>query len=157
MKNVNFLNDEDGDFILDAVDECPDTPYGVPTDTLGCPLDDDRDGIPNYIDKELTSSPGAWVDEDGITVNEEEYLARLHNRNEAMSRADVLAYLEVIGNTYVRKSIEEIPEKFLRLDTNGDEYISFEELLQGIDDYFDQRLNLVVDDIYELNNFFFGQ
>lgn len=152
-----MFDDEDGDFILDAVDECPGTPYGVVTDTLGCPLDDDEDGIPNYLDKEKLSYPGVWVDEDGVTINEEEYLQHLMKRNEAMSRADLMAYLETIGGAYVNKSIEGIPDKFKNLDTDGDEYISFEELLQGIDDYFDQKLNLSVEDIYELNNFFFGQ
>ncbi|MCK4920641.1 MAG: hypothetical protein KAS71_06320 [Bacteroidales bacterium] len=152
-----MFDDEDGDFILDAVDECPGTPYGVVTDTLGCPLDDDADGIPNYLDKELLSYPGVWVDEEGVTINEEDYLENLLKRNEAMNRGDLIAYLEIIGKTYEKKSIEGIPDKFKNLDINGDEYISFEELLQGIDNYFDQKLTLSVEDIYELNNFFFGQ
>lgn len=67
------------------------------------------------------------------------------------------AYIETIGKTYVKKSIEVIPDKFKNLDTDGDDYISFEELLQVIDNYFDQKLNLSVEDIYELNNFFFEQ
>ena len=152
-----MYDDEDGDFILDAVDECPGTPFGIATDTLGCPLDEDLDGIPDYLDKENFSAPNAWVDDDGRTITEEDYLAQLLNRNNAMNRDELIAYLETIGKAYVRKSIEEIPEKFKNLDTDGDKYISFEELLQAIDNYFDQKLALSVEDIYELNNFFFGQ
>ncbi|MCF8378064.1 MAG: hypothetical protein K9H49_00725 [Bacteroidales bacterium] len=152
-----MFDDEDGDFILDAVDECPGTPYGVVTDTLGCPLDEDKDGIPDYLDKEKFSSPGAWVDDNGVSISEEDYLIRLLNRNEAMGRSDVIKYFETIGKSYVRKSVEGIPDKFKSLDTDNDGYISFEELLQGIDNYFDQKLSLSVEDIYELNNFFFSQ
>ncbi len=151
-----MLGDEDGDFILDQVDECPGTPYGVEVDTLGCPVDDDMDGIPNYLDKEF-SEPGVWVDEDGRTLSEEEYLKNLLGRNEAVSREDVKRYFEIIGAGYTRKLITEVPDKFKNLDADGDEYISFEELLQAIDQYFDNRLKLDVNDIYELNNFFFAQ
>ena len=152
-----MFDDEDGDFILDAVDECPGTPYGIATDTLGCALDEDLDGIPDYLDKEVFSAPNAWVDNEGRTITEEDYLAKLLNRNDAMNRDELIAYLETIGKSYVKKSIEEIPEKFKNLDTDGDGYISFDELLQAIDNYFDQKLTLSVEDIYELNNFFFGQ
>jgi hypothetical protein len=151
-----MLGDEDGDFILDQVDECPGTPYGVEVDTLGCPVDDDMDGIPNYLDKEF-SEPGAWVDEDGRTIIEEEYLRTLLARKEAVSREDVRKYFEIIGEGYTRKIITEVPDKFKSLDKDGDEYISFEELLQAIDSYFDNQGGLNVNDIYELNNFFFAQ
>lgn len=152
-----MYDDEDGDFILDAVDECPGTPYGVLVDTTGCPIDTDMDGIPDYQDKDNTTPPGVWVDSEGRTLNEEDYLKTLLARNDAMSREDIIAYFETIGKGYVRKSIAEIPEKFISLDLDEDGYISFEELLSAIDGYFDQELKLSVEDIYELNNFFFGQ
>lgn len=152
-----MYDDEDGDFILDAADECPGTPYGVAVDSLGCPLDQDNDGVPDYLDKDNFTPAGAWVDDEGRAVSEEEYLQRLLMRNDAMNRSDVLAYFETIGKGYVRKSVTEIPDKFKSLDTDQDEYISFDELLQAIDDYFDRKLDLTVEDIYELNNFFFGQ
>ena len=63
-----FFDDEDGDFVLDVSDRCPGTPYGVAVDTLGCPLDGDMDGVPDYLDKELESAPDAWVNEEGVTV-----------------------------------------------------------------------------------------
>ena len=41
--------DEDGDGIYDMDDYCPRTPKGVKVDDNGCPMDDDNDGIYNYL------------------------------------------------------------------------------------------------------------
>ncbi len=152
-----MLGDEDGDFVLDVTDQCPGTPYGVAVDTLGCPLDQDDDGVPDYLDEEKFSPPGAWVDENGVTITEEEYLANLKNRSEAMDRREVPDYFATIGKGYTPRTAEEIPEKFEIVDLDDDGYISFEELLQAIDHYFEGSLKLEVEDIYELNNFFFRQ
>ena len=152
-----MFDGEDGDFIMDPVDECPGTPYGIVVDSLGCPLDRDKDGIADYIDLEPESLPGAWVDADGKTVSEEDYLTQLLERSEAMNRSDVRAYFETIGKGYVRKAVTEIPEKYIKLDSDKDGYISFEELLEAIDSYFDFKLDFTVKDIYDLNNFFFEQ
>lgn len=152
-----MFDDEDGDFVLDAVDNCPGTPYGVVVDSLGCPLDKDKDGVPDYLDKEPDTPAGAWVDADGKTVTEAAYLASLLSRSDAMNRADVKAYFEIIGKGYERKAVTEIPDKFKSLDADGDGYIDFDELLKAIDEYFDFKLNFTVQDIYDLNNFFFEQ
>ena len=152
-----MYGDEDGDFILDAVDQCPGTPAGVAVDTTGCPLDTDGDGIPDFQDKEPGTSPGAWVDDQGRTITEQQYLLTLLDRKDAMKREDIKDYFKSIGSGYVRKAVTEIPEKFRQLDKDKDGYISFDELLQCIDDYFDYKLKFTVEDIYELNNFFFEQ
>lgn len=44
--------DEDSDGVIDFDDMCHGTPAGVPVDAKGCPLDDDKDWIPNYRDDE---------------------------------------------------------------------------------------------------------
>ena len=152
-----MYDDEDGDFVLDAVDECPGTPYGVAVDSTGCPLDSDNDGIPDYLDKEKFSVPGAWVDDQGLTISEEQYLKQLLLRNDAMSRENVKAYFATIGKGYIPKLIEELPERFKVLDIDNNGYLSFEELLKAIDSYFDYELDFSVEDVYELNKFFFNQ
>ncbi len=152
-----MYDDEDGDFILDAVDECPGTPYNVPVNNTGCPLDTDNDGIPDYLDEEEFTEEGAWVDDRGITISEEEYAARWLKRGEAMNREDVKAYFAIIGSGFEPKPFEEIPAKFRSLDTDMNGYLSFDELLKSVDDYFDYKLNFTVEDLYELNNFFFNQ
>ncbi|MBE0654102.1 MAG: hypothetical protein IH594_09910, partial [Bacteroidales bacterium] len=152
-----MLDDEDGDYILDSVDDCPGTPLGIAVDSTGCPLDGDNDGIPDYLDKENFSAPGAWVDENGVTLTEEMFLEQLLKLEEAMKREDVKAYFSTFQNGFISRKTVEIPEKFKEIDRNRDGYISFEELLEAIDGYFDQQIKLSVEDIYELNNFFFRQ
>lgn len=50
-----------------------------------------------------------------------------------------------------------IPEKFKQVDKDGDGYISFQELMTAIESFFDGSLSLSVEEIYELNNYFFSQ
>ena len=152
-----MFGDEDGDFVLDPVDDCPGTPLGVIVDARGCPLDTDNDGVPDYLDKEPDTAPGAWVDQHGVTLSEEDFMQILAERENAMPRDYVIDYFETIGKGYVRTTITEIPDKFKAIDTDNDGYISFDELLQAIDNYFDYKLDFTVEDIYELNNLFFAQ
>lgn len=151
-----FFNDEDGDFVLDVADQCPGTPRGVLVDTLGCPLDRDYDGVPDYLDDEPDSETGAWVDEHGVTMDEDEFLARLQ-RDKALKREDLEAYMMLIKSRFVERSIADIPEKFVALDIDEDGYISFEELLKAIDQYFDFEVDLSLEELREVNEFFFSQ
>jgi len=50
-----------------------------------------------------------------------------------------------------------IPDKFKKVDVNGDGYISFDELLKTINDFFDGNSNFTPKDIKDLNDFFFEQ
>jgi cell division protein FtsN len=63
--------DEDGDGIIDFIDECPWTPAGVEVDDKGCPLDKDADFVPNYKDDELESREGMPVSPDGVEMTDE--------------------------------------------------------------------------------------
>ncbi len=47
--------DLDGDGVKNKYDKCPNTPKGITVDALGCPLDTDKDGVPDYLDKCKTS------------------------------------------------------------------------------------------------------
>jgi hypothetical protein len=65
--------DEDGDFIRDMDDYCPQTPSGVRVDNNGCPLDNDKDGIPDYIDQQKNTLEGSIVDENGVALPNDKY------------------------------------------------------------------------------------
>ncbi|MBN1119120.1 MAG: hypothetical protein JXA77_18065 [Bacteroidales bacterium] len=153
-----MMDDEDGDGYFDGWDECPNTPFGVEVDTAGCPLDDDFDGYPNYMDDEPHSRYGAFVDERGVEISEDDLIARL-DMSKAVAREDVPLYIrtpESYGN-YRSSALGEIPEKFIEVDKNNDKYISFEELMNTIDKFFDFDSDYTTDDIYELNDIFFSQ
>lgn len=151
-----FFGDEDGDLIPDVEDHCPGTPAGVLVDTLGCPIDRDNDGVPDYLDEEPDSEYGAWVNEQGISIGEEEFLAQLH-RDTALNREDLERYMQIIRDRFVERSVVDIPEKFVELDTDEDGYISFEELLKVIDEYFDFEVDLSLEELRQVNEFFFSQ
>lgn len=152
-----MFDDEDGDFVLDVSDRCPGTPYGVEVDTLGCPLDGDRDGVPDYLDQELATARGAWVDDQGVTVSEEDFEASMGARDNAMARENVEEYLAIIRGEYRLESAVDIPENFVSLDVDGDGYFSFDELILAIDKYFDIQLDMNVEELRDLNDFFFAQ
>lgn len=151
-----FYDDEDGDMVLDISDRCPGTPYGIVTDTLGCPIDEDADGVPDYLDKEPGSADGVWVDDEGVTLKEGDFLSSLM-REEALLREDLEAYMALFEKIFLQMEVVEIPDEFAVLDSNEDGYISFDELLHVIDDYFDFEINLTLDELRQLNEFFFSQ
>jgi outer membrane protein OmpA-like peptidoglycan-associated protein len=65
------LADSDNDGVIDAVDQEPNTPAGVPVDTKGRTLDSDKDGVADYKDLEPYYPPraGEEVNEDGVVIN----------------------------------------------------------------------------------------
>jgi len=66
--------DSDGDMVVDHMDRCANTPPGVAVDELGCPLDDDLDGVANSFDDELLSMEGALVDMKGVTMTDDQHI-----------------------------------------------------------------------------------
>ena len=152
-----LFDDEDEDLVFDIMDRCPGTPFGVEVDSLGCPFDSDRDGVPDYLDQEPDTRAEAWVDEQGITVSMSAFEERMQLRNNAMKREDVEEYMAIIRGEYQLKQAVEIPENFVSIDVDGDGYLSFDELILAIDMYFDSQIDMDLDDLRDLNNFFFAQ
>ncbi len=152
-----MFDDEDGDFVLDVTDRCPATPFGVAVDTLGCPLDGDNDGVPDYLDQELGTAERAWVDEQGVTVTRSDFQASMELRDNAMGREHVEEYLAIIRGEYRLESAVDIPENFISIDLDSDGYLSFDELMLVIDRYFDSQIDMNVNDLRDLNDFFFAQ
>ncbi|MEM6879226.1 MAG: OmpA family protein [Bacteroidota bacterium] len=64
-------NDSDGDGVVDAIDQEPNTPSNVAVDTRGRTLDSDKDGVPDFRDAEpfFPPRPGEEVDENGVVTN----------------------------------------------------------------------------------------
>ncbi len=54
--------DSDKDGVLDPMDKCAETPAGVTVDATGCPLDADKDGVPDFKDKCAETPAGVAVD-----------------------------------------------------------------------------------------------
>lgn len=50
LKKTGCPLDTDKDGIPDAIDQCPETPTGIAVDYTGCPLDTDGDGSPDHRD-----------------------------------------------------------------------------------------------------------
>ncbi len=152
-----MFGDEDNDGVYDIYDKCPGTPFGVAVDSVGCPYDTDNDGVPDYLDKEPNTAPGAMVDEDGVTIKPEVLAEKINI--DAVDRKDVDAFLLMhrAQSRYKGKPSIPLPEKFKQVDLDGDGYISFDELIKAIDDFFDSSSKLTTKDIYELQDFFFDQ
>jgi hypothetical protein len=151
--------DMDGDYVMDIYDQCPWTPAGEMVDTVGCPFDDDSDKVPNHADEEKNTIKDAfYVNEKGVAITEKEILSKLNDK-QSFSQADIYKHYPSLldGTGLYRRFYKEIPAKFKSLDTDKDDYISLPELLKSIDGFFDGTVDLKVEDLYELNEFFFIQ
>jgi hypothetical protein len=149
-----LFDDDDGDGVLNGSDDCPETPAGVEVDSLGCPLDYDGDGVPDYLDLE-DSRPGAIVDAKGVEMSDEDLIALLALK-EAVPRSELHLYISP-REAQQRMTLADLPEKFHVLDTDGDGYLSFDELLISIDDFFDYKSFMDTEEVYRVINFFFAQ
>lgn len=158
--DYSMFEDSDEDGVIDRLDNCPNTPPNIETDSVGCPFDDDKDGVPNYADKDLHSSAKAIVDDNGVEIDAEKLAEKLSSQ-QAISRSEVESFLMMqrARTRYnIGKSSIPIPQRYKRLDKDKDSYISFDELLDAIDEFFDDSPDLKTSkDIYELNDFFFAQ
>ncbi len=151
-----MIGDEDYDMVFDISDDCLGTPFGVAVDSVGCPIDTDKDGVPDYLDQEADTPKGAIVDENGVTMSEQELIALVSNR-EAVDRDMVDLVVLNYTSRAQYQGVVEVPPKFRDVDSNKDGYISFEEVLSAIDRFFDYDSDLTIDELYELNTFFFSQ
>lgn len=160
FKNLKFTitdkQDEDGDGVDDFNDECPDTPKGVKVNYKGCPIDTDKDGIPDYLDKQPETPSGSLaVSLNGVRMSESQLIALLYDPD-AVKRSEMKLYTQKTEAKTGEKT-KGIPDKFKIVDTNGDNYISLEELQKAIDAVFEMNSTLTPSDIIELQDFFFNQ
>ncbi len=150
------LDDEDGDGVVDAGDECPLTPEGVVVDKLGCPIDTDGDGIADHIDEEINSDAGVPVSLVGVALTDEDLMKMYLIYSDPSGNPHYLKSqtytdsIDKLKNTSRKKGyrIEVIdsenlsPEEIARLLSVPD--IKAIETLEGMDFYIDN-----VDSKYE--------
>lgn len=162
FRNLKFTvtdrQDEDGDGVDDFNDECPGTPKDVKVTFTGCPVDSDKDGVPDYIDKEEDTPFGSIVNTNGIRMTDAQIITLIYNPD-AVGHNETRVYSATSEASAASDSSKPkgIPEKFKSVDKNMDNYISHEELQQAIDQIFEGESNLTPADINELQDFFFEQ
>lgn len=161
FRNLKYLITDGKDYDMDGVDdfndECPGTPAEAKVNYKGCPLDRDKDGVPDYLDLDNETPIGTIaVGANGIKIMDAHVIAILYDP-ESVKRSDRKLYAEESEAAAEIDPSKGIPAKFKPVDTNGDKYISHEELQKAIDSIFEGNSTLTPDDIYELQQFFFNQ
>lgn len=167
-KDIDYLalsnSDGDGDKVPDIKDLCPGTPKGVKVDGVGCPLDSDNDGIPDYRDKE-PNSKSLNVDENGVTLSDEviqkmhsDTLAEEHNAVTALlAKKDAQLKSSATSKSNTNNSNSKLPPQFAAADLNGDGIITSDEISKAIDAFFEGDSQFTVQKLHELIDYFFEQ
>lgn len=156
--------DDDGDGVINVNDKCAGTPEGVPVNEDGCPPDMDLDGVPDYKDEEPNSPEGAIVDIDGVTIGEEaivlsdDTIPAMHKHLKEVYPSSAP---EPVGQYHMFEKPDTGSKadlgEFSAVDTNGDGYISAEEIAGAIDAFFDGELDMTANQLHGLIDFFFDQ
>ena len=153
--------DEDGDGVLDVMDQCYGTPAGVVVDSRGCAPDSDADGVADYKDAEVNSTPNAKVKSNGFAYTDAELkaqycdsislfgsvLRKVHKKSrpypirkyiplENYKRYEDLLLLHPEWEPPVIRGKTDLPQEFKVFDFNNDRKISVAELERYIDDVF---------------------
>lgn len=102
--DINWLvldkDDYDKDGVRDWDDKCHGTPEGVPVDQFGCPFDDDKDGVPNYADDELATTPGLDVNIRGVGLTDEYW----QNWYDQYNDSGNVVNQQIVENFYAKKT-----------------------------------------------------
>ncbi|HON18396.1 MAG TPA: hypothetical protein PK990_04420 [Salinivirgaceae bacterium] len=161
FKNLKFIvtdgEDEDKDGVDDFNDECPYTPQNIIVDYRGCPLDADDDGVPDYRDEQPNSPKETiGVGSTGVRLTTHHLVAILFDPK-AVERKHLQTYYSEARQQVKRKKYDKMPDKFKKVDSNNDGWISPSELRHAIDQVFDFKSTLSVDDVNELLEYFWVQ
>lgn len=160
--------DTDGDGVKDMDDWCQATPKQVKVDEKGCPLDTDKDRVPDYKDDEPDTEPGALVDDRGVTISDEQINEdyKEYDTGLATEKVEVspdnppLTKLNEYANelrnnpTDEKASTTNLNDDLKSVDTDGDGYISRSEVLKVIDDHIKGSEQYTTGSLHILVNYF---
>lgn len=160
-------DDDDGDGVKNMLDLCAGTPTGANVDDKGCPVDTDKDGVPDFMDDEPNSAADAVVDMKGVAIGED-FLERdtIGAKRDNLYQAFPKLKYAPVGSIYSEGGLEvEVARReptkelgdFSVVDLNGDGYISADEIATAIDSFFEGGLNFSAAKLHELIDFFFEQ
>ena len=155
--------DSDDDGVKDVEDLCPYTPKGTPVSNIGCALDGDEDGVPDNLDKELTSDPNLPVNKEGVSIKDSLEATIAADSIATKHEVRYMVYPDM-GEMYGPKSNDGSAQKtsdltgYQRFDTDGNGILSIEEVHSAIDKFFDgEMLDLSPADLAGLIDHFFDQ
>lgn len=163
-------NDDDG--VLDDVDKCQHTPSGVPVNEFGCPLDGDNDGISDYLDKEKETKPGAIVNQFGVTMTDEmialqrayrdsvvaERVSHFYDAPSKETLKDIDRQISQKQSSGTHANISTaMPKTYQFADKDGNGILSSSEITAAIDSFFEGELDINVQTLLGLIDYFFEQ
>lgn len=164
--------DNDGDGVLDDVDKCQHTPNGVPVNEFGCPLDSDNDGVADYLDKEKDTKAGAIVNQYGVTMTDEmislqrayrdsvvaERVSHFYDAPSKETLKDIDKQISQKQSSGTHANISAaIPKTYQFADKDGNGILSSAEITAAIDSFFEGEVDINVETLMGLIDFFFEQ
>ena len=174
VTNVNYeaiaLDDADHDGVPDVDDEAGLNPENTKVDATGKPLDSDSDGIPDYRDKEVASSTGALVNENGVTITDE-MIDEKYRRDSLATLPPDVVYIKSVDRLSPAESsfllnadqqnllskYTPIPGVYQKIDIDLNGVITSAEISQAIDNYLTGKSTFTTEEFYKLIDFFFSQ
>ena len=158
-------DDDDQDGVINFHDLCPETPEEVTIDETGCPLDQDGDGVPDYLDEEPGTEPGMAVNEKGVTITDEmiatgmvDTLAARRTIMFAMYPTMKKMYDEQADPRLIGETGNKRMDELLKLaDIDQDGILTPDEVTLIIDHFFEGSKAFTVDEIYRLIEYLFEQ
>ncbi len=165
MSAKELMNEDfDKDGVTDGNDICQGTPANVKVDSKGCPVDEDDDGIADYLDKEPNTKKGAIVDGNGVAIDYEKI--RMEAERDSVNAAQKTTFATSPSLETLKQGDQDltpktgpdcIPAEFRDADVNKDCIITADEINNVIDQFFDGEGNWTADGINRLIDYFFDQ
>jgi hypothetical protein len=164
VKSIVLKSDRDADGVLDINDVCPATPAGTKVDEKGCPLDKDKDGVADYLDKELQSPRNSVVTDSGVAITDSIFLAA-YNDSIVMNHDIICAVYPSLckegnndkadqANAGANKN-SKLNAPYSHADINNDGIITSDEIYKVIDRVFDNSTVIKLNDVHKIIDYFF--